>query len=42
MPLFTHRPNRSVSAVDEAVPTSLPQLDLEQPTDLATATFALG
>ena len=42
MSLFTHRPTRSVSPSDEAVPTSLPRIDLEQPTEVATATFALG
>jgi hypothetical protein len=33
MPLFSHTP---------AKPLPRPPLDLEQPTDLATATFALG
>jgi hypothetical protein len=33
MPLFSHRP---------AEPGNPPQLDLDQPSQVATATFALG
>lgn len=42
MSLFSHRPATTATPVMDTKPASRPELDLQQPTDFATATFALG
>ena len=42
MSLFSHRPAATAAPVMDTQPARPPELDLQQPTDFATATFALG